>query len=81
MKDCEEIFQSKSNEIFKLSSLIHRNKLKQNFFHLLLSYLYTYILYTYTVYENYHGAFSSFFSNVTILIKHKLKEPFRKIIP
>ena len=35
-------------------------------------------LYTYTVYENYHDAFLSFFSYVTILIKHRLKKPFRK---
>ena len=36
------------------------------------------ILYTYTVYENYHDAFPSFFSHGTILIKHEIKEPFRK---
>ena len=36
------------------------------------------LLYTYTVYEIYHDAFPSFLSHVTILIKHKLKEPFRK---
>ena len=35
-------------------------------------------LYTYTVDENYHDAFPSFFSHVTILIKHKLNESFRK---
>ena len=29
------------------------------------------MLYTYTVYENYHDAFPSFFSHVAILIKHK----------
>ena len=39
---------------------------------------YWFILYTYTVYEIYHDVFPSFFSHVTILIKHKLKEPFSK---
>ena len=72
----EKIFQNISNEISKLSSLNHKNKLKQNLFHLLQSEL-AYTVY-YTVYENYHDAFPSFFSHVTILIKHKLKEPFRK---
>ena len=36
------------------------------------------ILCTYAVYEYYRDAFPSFISHVTIVIKHKLKEPFRK---
>ena len=42
--DREEIFQNKSNEISKLSSLIHKSKLKKNLFHLILSVL-TYAVY------------------------------------
>ena len=75
----KEIFQNKSSEISKVSSLIHKYKLKQNLFRLLLSVLtYAVYLFTYAVYENYHDAFSSFFSHVTILIKYKLKELSRK---
>ena len=74
--DREEIFQNKSNEVSKLSSFIHKNKLKHNSFHLLLSV--RLILYTYTAYENYRDASLSSFTHVPFLIKHKLKEPIRK---
>ena len=46
--DSEEIFQNESNKVSKLSSLIHKNKLKQNLFHLLLSVL-AYTVYLYCI--------------------------------
>ena len=68
----------KSNQIFKLSSLIHENKLKQNLFHLLLSVL-PYTVYLYCIRKLSRCFFLlSFFSHVTILIKHKLKDLFWK---
>ena len=46
--DREEIFQNKNNETSQLSSLIHKNKGKQNLSHLLLSVL-TYTVYLYCI--------------------------------
>ena len=70
--------KKKSNQIFKLSSLIHENKLKQNLFHLLLSVL-PYTVYLYCIRKLSRCFFLlSFFSHVTILIKHKLKDLFWK---
>ena len=72
----EEIVQNKSNEISKFSLLSTKTNSSKICFTFYCQYWL--ILCTYAVYEYYRDAFPSFISHVTIVIKHKLKEPFRK---
>ena len=81
--DREEIFQNKSNEISKLSSLIHENKPQQNLFQLLLSVL-TFAVYLYCI-RNLSRCFSFFPQSCNNLNKAQTKgaiqeELFRNLL-